>query len=461
MKDLIIIGGGPAGYSVAIRGAQRGLKATLIEQDQLGGICLNRGCIPTKTLLHYAHLYISISKSKVFGDQSIPIHYEKIIEAKDDVVKKVVGGIQTILAANQVEVIKGKASFFDPHTISVIKSDRSQEEIQGKFIVIATGAKSEIDPVIRVEGEKVIETDEVLNLKKPPTSLVVIGSGRRGTEFATFFNSFGTKVTLIEKESQILPKMDREISIRLRAILTRQGIKVLTNTVVSNIDTSEDFPVLRVLSKKGMERIEAERVLVAGTRKANIENLHLEKAGIEKKDGFISVNQNFETCTRGIFAIGDVIGHHLSAHHALATGLSLADYLTGREVSYNERLIPSCVYTNPEVASIGMTQEEAEKGQEVRVGKFPFAGAGMAQSMAEVDGVVKFIVDKKYGEILGVHILGPHATELISLASITMKNELTGEMLGSIILPHPSLSEAVEEAVWDLENEAVHSLKNW
>jgi dihydrolipoamide dehydrogenase len=461
LKDLIIIGGGPGGYSVAIRGSQRGLKVTLIEQDQLGGICLNRGCIPTKTLLHYAHLYNSLSKSKVFGDLSIPIHYEKIIEAKDDVVKKVVGGIQTILATNQVEVINGKASFIDPNTISVIKSDRSQEEIQGKSIVIATGAKSEIDPVIRVDGEKVIGTDEVLKLKKLPASLVIIGSGRRGTEFATFFNSFGTKVTLIEKEAQILPKMDREISVRLRAILNRRGIKVLTNAVVSNIDTSEDSPVLRVLSKKGMEKIEAERALVAGTRKANVENLHLEKAGIETRNGFISVNRNFETSTQRVFAVGDVIGQHLSAHHALATGLSLADYLTGREVSYNGRLIPSCAYTNPEVASIGMTQEEAEKSQEIRVGKFPFAGAGMAQSMGEEDGIVKFIVDKKYGEILGVHILGPHATELISWASVAIKNELTAEMLGSIILPHPSLSEAVQEAIWDLRNEAIHSLKNW
>lgn len=461
LKDLIIIGGGPGGYSVAIRGAQRGLKVTLIDQDQLGGTCLNRGCIPTKTLLHYAHLYTSIFKSKVFGYQSIPIHYEKIIDVKDNVVKKVVGGIQGILAANQVEIIKGKVSFIDPNTISVIKSDRSQEEIRGKSIVIATGAKSEIDPIIRIEGEKVIGTDEVLNLKKLPASLVIIGSGRRGTEFATYFNSFGTKVTLIEKEAQLLPKMDREISIRLRAILIRQGIKVLTNTIVSNIDTSEGLPVLRVLSKKGVERIEAERVLVALTRKANIENLRLEKAGVETKDGFISVNQNFETSTQGVFAVGDVIGQHLSAHHALATGLSLADYLTGREVSYNERLIPSCVYTNPEIASIGMIQEEAEKGHEIRVGKFPFAGAGMAQSMGEEDGIVKFIVDKKYGEILGVHILGPHATELISWASLAMKNELTVEMLGSVILPHPSLSEAIEEAVWDLRNESIHSLKNW
>jgi dihydrolipoamide dehydrogenase len=376
-------------------------------------------------------------------------------------VKKVVGGIQTILAAKQVEVIKGKASFVDPNTISVIKSDRSQEEIQGKSIVIATGAKSEVDPVIRVDGEKVIGTDEVLKLKKLPTSLVVIGSGRRGIEFATFFNSFGTKVTLIEKEAQILPKMDREISVRLRAILVRQGIKVLVNIVVSNVDSSGDFPVLMVLGKKGIEKIRAERVLYPGTRKANIEDLQLEKAGIQTKDGFISADQHFETSVKGVFALGDVIGKHLSAHHALATGLSLADYLTEREVSYNERLIPSCAYTNPEVASIGMTQEEAEKGQEIKVGKFPFAGAGMAQSMGEEDGIVKFIVDKKYGEILGVHILGPHATELISLASVAMKNELTVEMLGSIIFPHPSLSEAVEEAIWDLRNEAIHSLKNW
>lgn len=461
MKDLIIIGGGPGGYSAAIRGAQRGLKVTLIEQDRLGGTCLNRGCIPTKTLLHYAYLYTSVSKSKVFGDQSIPVHYEKIIEGKDDVVKKVVGGIQTILGAHQIDVIKGKASIINPNTISVIKSDQSKEEIQGKSIVIATGARSGPDPILKVDGNKIIGTEEVLNLKTLPKNLVVIGGGRRGTEFATFFNSFGTKVTLIEKESQILPRMDREISVRLRAILVRQGIKVLVNTVVSNVDSSGDFPVLMVLGKKGIEKIEAERVLYPGTRKANIEDLQLEKAGIQTKDGFISVDQHFETSAKGVFAVGDVIGKQLSAHHALATGLSLIDHITGKGVFYNERQIPFCVYTKPEIASIGMTQEEAEKKHEILVGKFPFAGAGRAQSTMEEEGIVKFVVDKKYGEILGVHILGPQVTELISLVSLAMKNELTIDMLSSAIFPHPSLSEAIEEAVWDLRNEAIHSLKNW
>jgi dihydrolipoamide dehydrogenase len=461
LRDLIIIGGGPGGYSAGIRGAQRGLKVTLIEQDQLGGTCLNRGCIPTKTLLHYAYLYTSMSRSKVFGDQPIPVHFEKIIEAKEDVVKKVVGGIQQILAAHRIEVIKGRASFVNSDTISVIKPDQTKEEIQGKSIVIATGAKSEVDPVLRLDGEKILGTEEILHLKTLPRSLVVIGSGRRGTEFANFFSSFSTRVTLIEKESQILPGVDREISVRLRAILVRQGTKVLTNTGVSNIDTSSGFPLVTVSGKKGNERIEAEKVLYPGTRKANVESLQLKKAGIQIKNGFIPVDQHFETSTRGVFAVGDVIGTHLSAHHALATGLLLIDHLTGQEILYNEKQIPFCIYTRPEVACIGMTQEEAERGHEILIGKFPFAGVGRAQSMMEEDGIVKLIVDKKYGEILGVHILGFGATELISLACAAMKNELAVEMLGSIILPHPSLSEAFEEAVWDLKNEALHSLKNW
>ena len=438
LKDLIIIGGGPGGYSAALRGAQRGLKVTLVEQDRLGGTCLNRGCIPTKTLLHYAYLYSSVSKSPVFGEQSIPVQYEKIIEAKDNVVDKVVGGIQKLLAANQVDVIRGRASFTNPNSLSVIKEDQSREEIQGNSIVIATGAKSEIDSILKVDGEKIIGTDEVLNLKTLPKSIVIIGSGRRGTEFATFFNSFGTKVTLIEQETQILSKMDREISIRLRAILNRQGIKVLTNTKVTDIDFSGELPTVTVAGKRGIEKTGIEKVLVPGTRKANIENLNLEKAGIQTKDGFISVNKNFETSLKGVFAVGDVIGQQLSAHHALATGLSLINYLTGREISYNEKQIPFCVYSNPEIASIGITQEEAEKKQEILIGKFPFAGAGRAQSIGEEDGIVKFVVDKKYGEILGVHILGPQATELISLASIAMKNELTVEMLSSAIFSHPS-----------------------
>ena len=461
MRDLIIIGGGPGGYSTAIRGAQRGLKVTLIEQDRLGGTCLNRGCIPTKTLLHHACLYASFNKSKAFGDGSLPFHYGKIIEAKDEVVKKVVGGIQKILVAHQIDVIKGEASFANPQTISVIKSDQSREEIQCKSIVIATGAKSEVDPMIRVDGEKIVGTEEVLNLKTLPQSLVIIGGGRRGLEFATFFNSFGSRVTLIEKEPQILPRMDHEISVRMRAILVRQGIKVLTNTVVSNVDASGDSPVLVLLGKKGTERIQAEKVLYPGTRKARIENLQLEKAGIRTQDGFVSINRHFETSTKGVFAVGDVIGQQLSAHHALSTGLSLVDHLTGGEVSYDARQIPYCVYTKPEIASIGMTQEEAERNREILVGKFPFAGAGRSQSMMEEEGIVKFVVDKKYGEILGVHILGPQATELISLASLAMKNELTIDMLGSAIFPHPSLSEAIEEAVWDIKNEAVHSMKNW
>jgi len=460
LRDLIIIGGGPGGYSAAIRGAQRGLKVTIIEQDRLGGTCLNRGCIPTKTLLHHAYLYASFTKSKAFGGPSFPFHYEKIIETKDEVVKKVVGGIQKILAVQQIDVINGKASFVTPKKISVIKSDQSKEEIQGKSIIIATGARSEVDPILRVDGEKIIGTEEALDLKTLPTSLIVIGGGRRGIEFATFFNSFGSRVTLIEKEPQILPRMDHEISIRIRAILVRQGMKVLTNTVVSNVDTSGDSLVLTLLGKKGIEKIQAEKVLYPGTRKAHIENLQLGKAGIQTQDGFISINQHFETSAEGVFAIGDVVGQQLSAHHALSTGLSLVDHLTGREVSYDARQIPYCVYTKPEIASIGMTQEEAEKKYEILVGKFPFAGAGMAQCIGEEDGMVKFVVDKKYGEILGVHILGPQATELISLASLAMKNELTIEMLGSAIFPHPSLFEAVEEAVWDLKNEAIHSLKS-
>lgn len=457
---MIIIGGGPGGYSAAIRGAQRGLKVTLIEKDKLGGTCLNTGCIPTKTLLHHAYLYTSITKSKAFGGLPLPFHLERIIEAKDEVVKKAVGGIQRILVVPQIDVIKGEASFVNPKTVSVIKSDQTREEIQGKWIVIATGARSEVDPMFRVVGEKIIGTEEALDLKTLPKSLIVIGGGRRGIEFATFFNSFGSKVTLIEKEPQILPRMDHEISVRMRTILVRQGIKVLTNTVVSNVDTSGDFLILTLLGKKGIEKIQVEKILYPGTRKAHIGNLQLGKAGIQTQNGFIPTDRHFETSIKGVFAVGDVIGQQLSAHHALATGLSLIDHLTGKEFSYNDHQIPYCVYSKPEVASIGMTQEEAEKKHEVFVGKFPFAGAGMAQCIGEEDGIVKFVVDKKYGEILGVHILGPQATELISSASLAMKNEFTIEMLGSATFPHPSLSEAFEEAVWDLKNEAIHSLKN-
>jgi len=461
LKDLIIIGGGPGGYSAAIRGIQRGFKVAVIEQDRLGGTCLNRGCIPTKTLLYYAHLYSSVVQSPVFGDQSIPFHFEKIIDAKDEVVNKVVSGIQRLLAAHQVDVIKGKASFINPHTILVNKPDQSKEEIQGKSIIIATGAKSEADPILKVDGEKVIGTDDVLNLKALPKSIIIIGGGRRGIEFATFFNSFNVKVTLIEKEAQILPKMDREISIRLRAIMNRQGIKILNSTKVTGIDMSGESLILTVEGRKGVEKIEAEKVLIPGTRKAEIATLNLEGAGVQTKDGFVSVNENLETTVRGVFAVGDVIGQSLSAHHALATGLSLIDRLTGKKVSYNSNQIPFCVYSNPEVASIGMTQEEAEKEQEVLVGKFPFAGAGRSQTLSEEDGIVKVVSSKKYGEILGVHLLGPQATELISMASLAMKHELTVDMLGAAILPHPSLSESIGEAVWDLKNEALHSLKNW
>jgi dihydrolipoamide dehydrogenase len=461
LKDLIIIGGGPGGYSAAIRGAQRGLKVTLIEQDRLGGTCLNRGCIPTKTLLHQAYLYASVSRSPVFGGQPIPFHYEKIIDVKDSVVKKVVGGIQSLLAAHQIEVIRGKAAFVNFHTLSVTRENEVREEMQGKSIVIAAGAISEPDPVLRVDGERIIGTDHVLSMKTMPGSLVVIGGGRRGVEFASFFNSFGAKVTLIEKEAQILPKMDREISIRLRTVLTRQGIKVLTGTRVTGVDLSAAAPTLTIEGKKGAEKLDAEKVLVPGTRKGNFEGLHLEKAGIKVMDGFIQVDPRFETSAKDVFAVGDAAGGHLSAHHALATGLSLVDHLTDRVASYNERHVPSCVYTRPEAASLGLTQEEAEKGQEIVVGKFPFAGAGSAQAISEDDGIVKFVVDKKFGEILGVHILGARATELIGMASVAMRNELTVEMLESLVLPHPSLSEVVEEAVWDLKNEAIHSLRNW
>ena len=458
-RELIIIGGGPGGYSAAIRGAQRGLKVTLIEQAQLGGTCLNRGCIPTKTLLHQAYLYTSVSKSPVFGGQPIPFHFERISEVKDNVVEKVVGGIKALLAGHQVEVIRGKAVFTKPDTLLVERVNQGGEEIQGKWIVVAAGARSEVTPGLEIDGRKIIGTEEALSLKTLPKSLVVIGSGRRGTEFASFFNSFGTKVTLIERESQILPKLDREMSLRLRAIFARQGIKILTNSKVVDVDSTGELSVLTIEGKKANEKIQAEKVLVPGTRKADLGGLHLEKAGIHARDGFISVNPRFETSAKGVFAVGDVIGGQLSAHHALATGLALVDHLTGKSFSYEENQIPSCVYTKPETASVGLTQEEAEKDHEIIVSKFPFAGSGLAVGISEEDGIVKFVADKKYGEILGVHILGPRATELISAALVAIKNELTIEMLGSMVLPHPSLSEAVQEAVWDQQNEAIHSLK--
>jgi len=457
--DLIVLGGGPGGYSSALRAAMKGLKVCLIERERLGGICLNWGCFPTKSLIRDSQLYSEL-KSTEYIEGEINLNFEKVMERKDKVIHNLVKGIETILINRGVTIIEGDGRFVDSRNLIIKKMDGSEVTIKANRLIIATGAIFDSSP-FRTEGEKILSIRDALSLKALPRSLAIVGCGGRGVEFGTIFRGFGCEVVLVEKGDRILQKEDVEISHRLRRILTMQGIKVMMNTEALDAKISDEGEVTLILNtKKGVEQIEVEKVLIPGNRLGNTVDLGLEHLGISTKDGFIPVNENLETSVPGIYCVGDVNGSDFLAHKALVEGILSVDQFTGKSMKIDLHLLPRCTYTNPEVGSIGLTQKEAEeKGEEIEVGKFPFGASGRAATLGRDQGILKIIFGKRYGEILGVHILAPLATELISLASLAMRNEMGIEELKATVYAHPTLSEAFFEASLDVGGEAIHFLK--
>ena len=459
-KDVVIIGSGPGGYVAAIRAAQLGGKVTLVEKKELGGTCLNWGCIPTKALLRGVELLESLEGSRDFGIQvgEVSVDFSRLLARKDRAVKTLVSGVAGLMKANGIEVVKGHAQFLSPQEIEVAEEQGGKVTYRARKIILATGSLSADLPVSGAQGPGVIDSNGALELTQVPESMVIIGAGPIGLEFGTIFAALGSRVTILEMMDQILPNEDPEVASALEKSLRRLKIQTLTNCRVQEIcEGSEGKRKVVARTEKGEVAWEAERVLLAVGRKANWEGLGLPEAGVRFHKKGIEVNEKMETNIPGIYAIGDVTGQVLLAHFAMAQGTVAAENALGHEARMDCRVVPRCVYTLPEVASVGMTEKEAqEAGYKLKVGRFPFAGNGKATIIGERTGWVKILAEAQYGEILGVHIFGPHATDLIGEAVMAMRLEGTAADMARAIHPHPTLTETLMEAALDVDGEAFH-----
>ncbi|NHJ00872.1 MAG: dihydrolipoyl dehydrogenase [Candidatus Heimdallarchaeota archaeon] len=460
--DIAIIGGGPAGYVAAIRASQLGAKVILVEKGEIGGTCLNRGCIPTKSLLESAKRYNMLSDAGKFGlnVENFSFDYIKIQKRKNQIVTRLVKGIEFLLKNNSVQIVRGTGSFIDSHTISVKTQDETYTIITKKTI-IATGSKSSSVPIPGIQGVKVLNSNELLMLDRIPDSILIIGGGIIGDEFASIFNSFGCKVTIVEMLSHLIPMEDREISIELEAAFKRMGIKVYTNSKVTGISDAENGEkVVKFLDHEGVEQIiRSEYVLVSVGRTSVIEDLNLDVLESLDYGRGITVNYKMETTIPDIYAIGDVIQgvpSPMLAYTASQEGEIAVENALGNNMEMKYHGIPSAIFTFPEVASAGLTEDKAKETHEVLVGKFPFQGNGRAIIAGENRGFVKVILDKKTTEILGVHIIGPHATELIAEASLAVTNRLHAKSIIKTAHGHPVLYESIKEAVLDALGRAIH-----
>ncbi|MDH4266016.1 MAG: dihydrolipoyl dehydrogenase [Deltaproteobacteria bacterium] len=459
-KEILIIGGGPGGYVAAIRAAQLGGTVTLVEKNELGGTCLNWGCIPTKALLRGVELLEALEGSKDFGIQvgEISVDFSRLMARKDRAVKTLVSGVGGLMKANGIAVVKGQAKFISPQEIEVLEEQGGKVTYRARKIILATGSISADLPVSGAKGPGVIDSNGALQLTQVPESMVIIGAGPIGLEFGTIFAALGSKVTILEMMDQILPSEDPEVASALEKSLRRFKIRTLTNCRVKEISEGSKGKRKVVATTGEDEKVfEAQYILMAVGRKANREGLGLAAAGVQCNPNGIVVNERMETNVPGIYAIGDVTGQWLLAHFAMAQGLVAAENALGHEARLDRRVVPRCVYTLPEVASVGMTEKEAQAaGYELKTGRFPFAGNGKATILGERNGFVKMVAEAKYGEILGVHIFGPHATDLIGEAVLSMHLEGTAADMARAIHPHPTLAETLMEAALDADGMAVH-----
>ena len=457
--DVIVLGSGPGGYVSAIRASQLGLKVAVIEKESLGGICLNWGCIPTKALLKSAQVFEYINNAEDYGItvKDSNADFPAIIKRSRDVADGMSSGIAYLLKKNKVEVIYGFGKVKPGNKVAVTVDGKSTD-YSAKNIIIATGARSRQLPNLPQDGEKIIGYRDALALAKAPKKMVIVGSGAIGVEFAYFYNAMGTDVTVVEFMPNIVPVEDVDISKQLQRSFKKSGIKVMTNSSVEKIDTNGTGCKVLIKTKKGEETIECDVVLSAVGIVANIENIGLEEVGIKTEKGKILVDDYYNTNVNGYHAIGDVLPNQSLAHVASAEGITCVEKIAGHNpepIDYGN--IPGCTYASPEIASVGMTEAAAkEAGHEIKVGKFPFTASGKASAAGHKDGFVKVIFDAKYGEWLGCHMIGYNVTELIAEAVVARKLETTGYEVLKAVHPHPTMSEAVMEAVADAYDEVIH-----
>ena len=463
--DVVIIGSGPGGYVAAVRGAQVGLKVALIEKEpgaRLGGTCGLRGCIPTKALLNAAHLYEKAGHFEQFGlkVEGLSYDFEKVQKYKSDVVAKNSAGVSYLMKKNKVTVFNGFGKILGRGKVEVAYEDGKKETIETKNIIIATGSVVRPIPGFETDGKQVVDSDQILELTSVPKSMIVLGSGAVGVEFASVYSRFGCDTTVVELLDRIVPIEDADVSKELERSFKKRGIKVMTGTKMDKLEKSKKGIKLSGKDGKGKYvSLEAEMLLVAIGRMPYLENLGLENTKVVVNPrGTIKVNEYCETDEPGIFAIGDVIDTAWLAHLASKEGILVVEKLAGKKVEpVNHRIVPNCTYCDPEVASVGLTEAKAkEEGYDVKVGKFPFSASGKARILGETDGFVKIVAEKKYDEVLGVHIIGPHATELLAEACVAMQLETTADELGRTIHAHPTVSESVMEAAEGVHDLTIH-----
>jgi dihydrolipoamide dehydrogenase len=459
--DIIVLGSGPGGYVTAIRASQLGLKTAIIERESLGGICLNWGCIPTKALLKSANVFEYLSHASDYGITvgNAKADFDAIIKRSRDVANGMSAGIQFLMKKNKIDVIKGNG-VIKPGKKVLVKDENgvSTEYSASKGIIVATGARSRELPNLPQDGEKIIGYRQAMTLPKQPKKLVVVGSGAIGVEFAYFYNTIGTEVTIVEYLPNIVPVEDEDVSKQLEKSFKKAGINVMTNASVESVDTKGKGCLVTVKSAGGEEKIECDVVLSAVGIQANIENIGLEEVGIIVDKGRILVNDFYQTNIPGYYAIGDVVPGPALAHVASAEGIICVEKLAGHHPEpLNYGNIPGCTYCSPEVASVGMTEKAAkEAGYEIKVGKFPFSASGKASAAGAKDGFVKLIFDAKYGELLGGHLIGANVTEMVAELVAVRKLETTGEELIKTVHPHPTMSEAIMEAAAAAYGEVIH-----
>ncbi|GKX29532.1 dihydrolipoyl dehydrogenase [Vallitalea longa] len=459
MKDIIIIGGGPGGYVAAIRAAQLGAYVTLIEKDSFGGTCLNRGCIPTKTLYRSAEIINLLGRGQEFGIdiEGYNINYSNILKRKDEVVGKLVNGVEKLLQDNDVEIIKGTAIIKDTNKVEVTLDDDSKQVVEGKNIIIATGSIPAKLPIDGMDEDGVLTTREILECADRPNDLVIIGGGVVGMEFASIFNAFGCKVSVIEFLPNILNGVDSAISKRFKSMAKRKNIDIMTNAKVTGIKKCNSRLQVTYESKNKQKSIESDKVLVAVGRKPNLDNIGLENVSINYDKKGIIVDDNYETNVEGIYAIGDVNGKLMLAHEASHQGIKVVENIMQVNDDIDSLVVPSCIFVFPEIACVGMTEQQAkEENINIETGKFMFSANGKAMALGEEEGFVKIVADKDTDEIIGVHILGPHASDLIHEGTLAIQNRLHVKDIIKTIHAHPTLSEAVHEAALDVDARGIH-----